>query len=731
METLNSFNNRFITIRSNSKSSLTTKKNEVMRLQRDLQEHYIFSYEYKMLENLIQKYSDELNNNPKSRSNRNKSLAESPSRRPGFGNVILDLNENMKRNKIGNIQNFFKETIESHTIGKIHNTVQINIKDYLYKETEYQYDYTPFIGSLYSSLICNRYLCNKHQLLTCTDKEKKKQARVIKPLEIFYQEMDGRVEYIKGKLEIGDIPFNVMLLKHLRSMDNTFTMFSGCTHNHAIAIFLQKFNNALYIYGVDSNSSPLEGVIELIQALQLYLQQKIGIPCHAQYITSDQLNFGSGDEFEQQGYCLLISFLFMEIIYDNMIIYKNISYDSHPDKILNYIKTMLNYLEHVFFKKNIWHTFLRNYAHKIFGEMGFFHEDENKTVPDYFVVASLRDIYNFNPFELKQAEKNFQDQFNIFLSLNKLFSRIVGINWTSRDYKDVNKIQKNNNFEYFIPENITTRIFYYFFRFKSLGKKDFFFNFENNFKSVTTEDHKNMFTDYTSVMKDILFLFIDMGKYNSTLDLDYLNIAFIYDDANFSALIEEINTQLDLFKLPFIEKYQEYINSKNLYKIALIQKKRKIKLTHLMSAILNGILDKNQDHLTFWDYARFSSPRNFKKDLVEFVERDLHLTYKYTMVNLGNNTINGYWVHPDECTKGIDPRDVDLFVNDQANSTIPREIFDTMMKILKRRNYTGNNNISSIVPFIKQLGAPTSNILYKIPMLYTFPSTKYNDRVFD
>ena len=81
-----------------------------------------------MLENLIQKYSDELNNNPKSRSNRNKSLSGSPSTRPGFGNVILDLNENMKRNKIGNIQNFFEETIESHTIGKIQNTVQINIK---------------------------------------------------------------------------------------------------------------------------------------------------------------------------------------------------------------------------------------------------------------------------------------------------------------------------------------------------------------------------------------------------------------------------------------------------------------------------------------------------------------------------------------------------------------------------------------------------------------------------
>ena len=93
---------------------------------------------------------------------------------------------------------------------------------------------------MYSSLICNQYLCNKHQLLTCTDKKKKKQARVIKPLETFYEDKNGRVQYKKGELEMGDISFNVMLLKHLRSMGNTFTMFCGSTHDHAITIFLQK-----------------------------------------------------------------------------------------------------------------------------------------------------------------------------------------------------------------------------------------------------------------------------------------------------------------------------------------------------------------------------------------------------------------------------------------------------------------------------------------------------------
>ena len=96
------------------------------------------------------------------------------------------------------------------------------------------------------------------------------------------------------------------------------------------------------------------------------------------------------------------------------------------------------------------------------------------------------------------------------------------------------------------------------------------------------------------------------------------------------------------------------------------------------------------------------------------------------MVHLGNNKFWWYWVHHDKSTKGINPRDLNPFINDQANSTVPQEIFDRMIKNFQTRNYTGNNNISSIRPFIKALGAPTSNILYKIPM----SSTKYNDRVF-
>ena len=203
-----------------------------------------------------------------------------------------------------------------------------------------------------------------------------------------------------------------------------------------------------------------------------------------------------------------------------------------------------------------------------------------------------------------------------------------------------------------------------------------------------------------------------------------------YENANFCALIEEINTQLDLSQLPFIEKYQEYINSKNLYKIALIYKKRKIKITRFMSSILLGIMDKIPSHVRFWDNVINLTPESFGIELKQFIENELHFTYKFTMVNLGNDTSIGYWVNPNENTEGVEPQDLDQAINAQANSIIPQAIIDNTMNILQTRNYTGNDNITSIVPFIKGLGSPTSNILFKIPLVYIFPSTKYNDRLF-
>ena len=372
---------------------------------------------------------------------------------------------------------------------------------------------------------------------------------------------------------------------------------------------------------------------------------------------------------------------------------------------------------------------MTNYAHKVFGEMGFFHENENKPVPAYFTVVSLEDLFEYNPGGVENYNIDFNEKFIEFIVDNNFYCRIVGINWKSRNINDVKKPQKDNNFEYFIPEDLLGTVSV-FFQFKSLMRDNFFFNIHNKCTKANTEDHKHNFHDYTLVMEEILFLFIDIVQYIRHLNIIYPHISLNYENANFCALIEEINTQLDLSQLPFIEKYQEYINSKNLYKIALIYKKRKIKITRFMSSILLGIMDKIPSHVRFWDNVINLTPESFGIELKQFIENELHFTYKFTMVNLGNDTSIGYWVNPNENTEGVEPQDLDQAINAQANSIIPQAIIDNTMNILQTRNYTGNDNITSIVPFIKGLGSPTSNILFKIPLVYIFPSTKYNDRLF-
>ena len=730
MEKLQLFNKRLIDIRSDSKSSITTKKNELMKLQHDLKKNYIASYEYKMLEMLIQEYSDNLNKKSKSRSDRNKS--SSPyKKKAGFGNTILEMSKLRKHKRISTIQNVYEENIQAQNTNQIfRNIIQLNIKDYLYKGTEYKYDNIPFIGTVYIYTICHAYLYKKHQQITNADKESTR--RVAKPLEIFYLTMDGVVQYINGEFICDDTYFLSTMLGHFRRMDNAFTMFIGCTSNHAVSVFVQKVEKKVFLYVVDSNHKPVENIIELKDALTEYFTDRLGIQCYSKYIATHLFNFGNNNEFESAGYCMLMSLLFIEIMYDNMVIYKNISYDSNPGHIIYYLTSILNYLNNTFVKKKQWHYFIQNYAYKVLGDMEFFHEDENKPVPKYFTVATLLDIFQYKNKDSPYTSDDFKIKFLEFTAYQHLYCRTVGINWKSRNKSDVKKPQKDNNFEYFIPEDFNEKNSHAYknFKFKSLVREDFFLYVTNRGDSVTTEDHKHIIRDYTDVMEHILFLFIDMVGYLKHITKEDLFMSLIYEHANFSAIIEKLNRDLDQSKIPTIENDDYIINSKNLLKIALIYKKRKIKITRFMSSILWGILDKKPSHVRFWDSVKHMTPESFGEYLRQFIENELHFTFKYTMVNLGNDTFSGYWVAPDEMTEGIDYDDINERVRDQLVKTIPDDITNKMFHILDTHNYTGLNNVISIVMFIKSLGPPTNEILYKIPMVYFFPSTKYNDRLF-
>ena len=129
--------------------------------------------------------------------------------------------------------------------------------------------------------------------------------------------------------------------------------------------------------------------------------------------------------------------------------------------------------------------------------MGFFLEDENKPVPDYFTAVSLQDIFNYTPKDVQFKPDTFKQKFLDFTWNEDFFSQIVGINWTYRNPSDIKLPQRLNAFKYFIPEYLYSNA-NEFFKLKSIGTYDFFFKIENNGKSVKTEDFQKKNQSYDS-----------------------------------------------------------------------------------------------------------------------------------------------------------------------------------------------------------------------------------------
>ena len=143
MEVLNLLNKLLKQIQSNKKLSIVSKQKYLLKLQQDLNKNYIPSAEYKRFQIVLQNYMKFLKRKYKTRN-------ISYFKETGFGDVIVNTNTLKKTNYLVNIQNIFRERHRER-----HNTVDLNIKDYLYKGTEYTYNSIPFIGSKEAILIFN------------------------------------------------------------------------------------------------------------------------------------------------------------------------------------------------------------------------------------------------------------------------------------------------------------------------------------------------------------------------------------------------------------------------------------------------------------------------------------------------------------------------------------------------------------------------------------------------
>ena len=256
-------------------------------------------------------------------------------------------------------------------------------------------------------------------------------------------------------------------------------------------------------------------------------------------------------------------------------------------------------------------VFLVNYALRVFGEIGFFHDNESIQVPTYFKHKTLKDIKSggiissiINFITLKDIRKNsnhdnvpFTEQFNNFISKNHLYSSIIGINWKDKPSTYPQKLpQKQNNFHYFYPEQIPSK----FFKFKSMLTKSEF-TIESDYKSARYSTNHG--TDRLNEINNILFLFINMDGFYKYTITKKPRIKLSYKNSNLYGIIEHINTQLDHKKKPMIN--ENYINYSILYNIAKQILQTNIMITPLMMQIFINILNRNEEQIIFWNSLKY------------------------------------------------------------------------------------------------------------------------------
>ena len=101
---------------------------------------------------------------------------------------------------------------------------------------------------------------------------------------------------------------------------------------------------------------------------------------------------------------------------------------------------------------------------------------------------------------------------------------------------------------------------------------------------------------------------------------------------------------------------ETYINYSILYHIATQILQTNIMLTPLMTHIFTNILNKNEEHIIFWNSLNYKHSIKESELITNFITHYFPLIYKYTMLDKPNDMSVGYWVDPNETQKAYQLR---------------------------------------------------------------------------
>ena len=254
---------------------------------------------------------------------------------------------------------------------------------------------------------------------------------------------------------------------------NCFTLVTGGIPGHHLTTLIHRNDSeGINIFVIDSNQAPLQYCRELTEGLkEIFSQRHPTFTCKSYYLADRQypLNFGheGANIYETKGYCVLVGFLFYDILYRNIVFHDKLKFDASSTDVIDFINRMKRYCVYNFYQNNsmvrLWKFKLLcfNFNYKIMSSVKLFNTDQNKPLDGrYYDKYSIDDIQkqkNLPPENYQNVHFAFKSKLREYFAYSSYMNGFIGINWT--DDSDYTRIpQKDNNYYFFIPEVLSDKI---------------------------------------------------------------------------------------------------------------------------------------------------------------------------------------------------------------------------------------------------------------------------------
>ena len=251
---------------------------------------------------------------------------------------------------------------------------------------------------------------------------------------------------------------------YFRTHDNCFTFVPGGIPGHYLATLIHKNAEGIQIYVIDSNNAPSNDASYLTQSIETFFQKEHpNITCKGYYMVDIKyhLNFGreNGNIYIRNGHCALVAFIFMDILYRNIVFHNNLKFDASHAEVFQFINNMKQYCTTNFYNRNApiplekFKFVCFNFNYKVMKTIELFNTNQDTALDrKYYEKFSVNDIKKY-----KQNSENmhftFKKKFREMFLLRNYISTFIGINW--QDDPDYTVVpQKQNNYYYFISEDI-------------------------------------------------------------------------------------------------------------------------------------------------------------------------------------------------------------------------------------------------------------------------------------